>query len=43
MHTVFVAFPVVFTAEAAWAVGVGTAVGTGMAFKVFAVDVSVSH
>lgn len=43
VHRVLVALPVIFTAEAARAVGVGTAVGAGMAFEVFAVYVSVSH
>ncbi len=40
VHGILVAFPVVFTAEAAWAVGVGAAVGAGMAFDVFTVHVS---
>ena len=40
VHGVFVAFPVVFTAEAAWAAGEGAAVGTRMAFDVFTVYVS---
>ena len=43
VHGVFVALPVILTAEAAWAIGVGTAVGTGMAFDVFAVHVSISY
>ena len=43
VHGIFVAFPVVFTAEAAWAAGEGTAVGTGMAFEMFTVQVSISH
>ena len=43
VHGVFVAFPVVFAAEAAWAVGEGAAVGTGMALEVFAAHVSASH
>ena len=35
VHGVFVAFPVVLTAETAWAFGEGAAVGTGMSFDVF--------
>ena len=36
VHGVFVAFPVVFTAETARTFGEGAAVGTGMSFDVFA-------
>lgn len=43
VHGIFVALPVVLTAEAAWAVGVGAAVGTGMALEVFTVQISISH
>ena len=32
VHGIFVALPVIFAAEAAWAFAEGAAVGTGMAF-----------
>ena len=43
VHGIFVTFPVVLAAEAAWAVDKGAAVGTGMAFKMFPTRVSLSH
>jgi len=35
MHSIFVAFPVVFAAEAAGTGGVGAAVGAGVSFSMF--------
>lgn len=40
VHGIFVAFPVVFAAEAAWAAGEGAAVGSRMAFDVFTIHIS---
>ena len=43
VHSILMAFPVIFTTEAACAIGKGAAVRTGMALDMFAVHVSTFH